>query len=500
MSNSERLNFVLILTDQQQRKSLGCYGNQHIKTPRLDALGREGIVFDSAFTANSICSPSRASLMTGRYPRTHGLIINGMQLDPVNEITLPQVLSANGYRTASVGKIHLASHNDVDSEMIANKSGYESPESKGYWAAGKRLSLPYYGFQEVRMCAGHSNDWTDYYHDLLAKDPNLPELLKMENALKPPSGAPSSWKSAIPEEYHSTTWVANEAIQKLERFAGEAEPFFLCASFPDPHFPYCPPSPWCDMYDPACVPMPRRHRDQLKTASAYYLSLVELFTNLLGYAPMDMPEDYIREIIAHTYGMVSLLDKHIGRIMDTISQSSLRDNTIVVFTTDHGEHLGDHGLIYKAAIYDELIHLPLIWWSPSRFGQPRRQQCIVSHIDLMPTILDLAGIAGPRGVQGISYKADLETGECPGRDWAYLEDDAEDGKAYMRTVWTPRCRLTYYLPAGEGDLFDLENDPDEFVNLWNDPASRGLRNEMMELLLRATIESSDPKPERFTSA
>ena len=500
MSDSDRPNFVFILTDQQRRDSLGCYGNQVVKTPTIDALAKEGIVFDRAFTANVICSPSRASLLTGRYPQTHGLVNNGMQLDPVNEITLPQVLAANDYHTASVGKIHLAPHGDVNPELTADKSGYESPESMGYWAAGKRLPLPYYGFQEVRMCAGHGSDWTDYYQDLLAKDPKLAELLKVENALKPPSGAPSSWKSAIPEEHHSTTWVADEAIQKLEQYENQSEPFFLCVSFPDPHFPYCPPAPWCDMYDPSSVPLPRRHPDQIKTASAELRRRFEQYTQELGCNPLEMPEDYAREIIAHTYGMVSMLDKHIGRIIDTISRSSLRDNTIVVFTTDHGEHLGDHGLVYKAVVYDELIHLPLIWWSPSLLGQQRRQQGIVSHIDLMPTILDLAGIASPRGVQGISYRAALKDGEYAGRDWVYLEDDEEDGKSYTRTVWTPRSRLTYYLPAADGDLFDLENDPDEFVNRWNDPEYRGLRNEMMELLLRATIESSDPKPERFRTS
>ena len=498
--SSGRPNFVLIITDQQRRDSLGCYGNRIIKTPSLNRLAKEGILFDYAFTANMICSPSRASLLTGRYPRTHGLTVNGMRLDPVNEITLPQVLASNGYRTASIGKIHLAPHNDIHPKITGNKSRYESPESPSYWAAGKELPLPYYGFQEVRMCAGHGCDWTDYYKDLLARDPRLPELLKVENALRPPSGAPSSWKSAIPEEHHSTTWVADEAVKKLERFAEGIDPFFLCVSFPDPHFPYCPPSPWCDMYDPACVPLPRRHQDQFKTASAYYHRMIGQYTQVFGYNPMQMPEDYVREIISHTYSMVSLLDKHIGRIVDTISQLDLQDDTIIIFTTDHGEHLGDHGFLYKVAPYDELIHVPLIWWSPARFDKPCRRQGIVSHVDLMPTILELAGVECPRGVQGVSYRAALKNGKASGRPWAYLEDDLEDGMGYKRTLRTRSYRLTYYLPDADGELFDLENDPDEFVNRWRDPAYCEIRNDMVETVLRATIESSDPRPERFTQA
>ena len=228
--------------------------------------------------------------------------------------------------------------------------------------------------------------------------------------------------------------------------------------------------------------------------------MIEHYTHVFGYNPMDMPEDYIREIIARTYGMVSLLDTHIGRIIDTISRLGLQDDTIIIFTTDHGEHLGDHGFVYKVAPYDELIRVPLIWWSPARFPGPRQEHRIVSHVDLMPTVLDLADVSAPRGVQGISYRAMLQDGDAPGRAWAYLEDDLEDGKGYKKTLRILQYRLTYYLPDADGELFDLQNDCDEFVTRWADPGYRRIRDEMMELLLRATIESSDPKPQRFAQA
>ena len=499
MPQTKRPNFVFIMTDQQRRDSLGCYGNCLIKTPSCDALAAQGIVFDRAFPANIICSPSRASVITGRYPRCHGLITNGMYLDPVNEITLPHVLSSHGYRTANVGKIHLTFCEKIEPQRTTNEAGYESPESRSHWLAGKRLPLPYYGFQEVRLCNGHGEDWTDYYYDLLARDPKLPDLFKEENALQPPSGAPSSWKSSLPEEHHSTTWVADESIKMLERYATDNQPFFLTINFPDPHFPYCPPAPWCDMYDPADMPMPKRTMDQLKTASGNFRCKNQSYTNIFGYNPIEMPDPYIREIIAHTYGMVSLLDKHIGRVVAELDRLGLQENTVVIFTTDHGEHLGDHGFVYKAVIYDELLHLPLIWCCPKRFGTPRRETGIVSHIDLMPTILDLASIAAPRGVQGVSYRVGLEGGNFSGRPFAYLEDDSEDNLEHVRTVWTPDRRLTYYLPDAEGDLFDLKNDPDEFVNRWHDPDYGDMRNEMVELLLRAAIEAADPKAERLAS-
>ena len=413
---------------------------------------------------------------------------------------MPQVLAAQGYRTASVGKIHLAPVADPDPESGIGVDGYESPEAQSYWSTGKRPPLPYYGYQQVRLCDAHGSASQDYLDDLVALDPGLPGLLDEENALAPPSGAPSSWKSAMPEEHHSSTWVADESIKLLEQYVAGDDPFFLTASIPDPHFPYCPPAPWCDMYDPASVPLPRYHEDQIRTASAYLRMRFERMVEHAGRTAMEMPEAHLREIIAHTYGMVSLLDKQVGRLIDSLKRLGLAENTIVAFTTDHGEHLGDHGFIYKVMPYDELYHLPLIWWAPGRFGGPRREPGIVSHVDLMPTMLDLAQIDCPRGVQGRSYRQSLDGADpspFEGRPWAYIEDDDADGESYLRTLWTGRYRMSYYLPHAEGMLFDLESDPHEYLNRWHDPALRSVRCEMTELMLRAAIEAADPAPPRL---
>lgn len=490
-------NFLFILTDQQQRKGLGCYGNDIARTPNIDRLAQEGVIFDNAFTANVICMPSRASILTGRMPRAHGLVTNGNYLDPL-EITLPQVLAEQGYRTSHVGKCHLAPHAESYPGCSKSDCGYESPEGKEFWAAGKKVPLPYYGFQQAKFASGHGKDHTDYYNEIKARDPRLPELLKSENALKPLSGAPSSWKSAIPEQHHCSTWVADNAISNMEEFARGDNPFFMFVGFPDPHVPYCPPAPWCDMFDPQSVPMPNRSRVELETASKTYARRIKEFAEVWPYHPLDMPDEHIREIIAHTYGMVSLVDKNIGRIMDTLKRLNLDENTIVIFSTDHGEHLGDHWLVYKMCIYDELIRLPLIWSCPGRLASGKRIEGIVSHIDIMPTILDLAGSNHPRGVQGISYAEGLGDGQIEGRPYAYLEDDAiwhEGNNTYLRTIRTPEYRLSYYFPEGDGELFDLKNDPNEFINRWHEPAYHSVRTELMELLLQAAMQAADPKPQ-----
>ena len=501
MDRRKEPNFVFILTDQQQREGLGCYGNQVADTPNIDRLAAGGVTFENAFCANGECMPSRASLLTGRMPRTHDLVANGTWLSP-KELTLPQVLASNGYRTRHVGKIHLSPHGALDPRIGTNETGYESPEGPEFWAAGKEFPLPYYGFQEAQVCAGHGEDHMHYYRDLLERDPGLPELLKMENALEPPSGAPYSWKSAIPEEHHCSTWVGDKAVEALQSFAQANDPFFLFVGIPDPHVPFCPPAPWCYKFNPADMPMPKRDRRETESASRMYMQTLARYAEILPYHPMEMPEEHIREIIAHTYGMVSLLDKTVGRIIAALERLGLEDDTVVIFSTDHGEHLGNHWLIYKTLPYDELIHLPLIWYNPSRFAPGTRPEGIVSHIDMMPTILDLAGIQHPRGIQGTSYAEGLSTGEVAGRPYAYMEDDGlgTNSVSYTRTIRTAEYRLTYYLPLEEGELFDLRNDPNEFVNRWNDPEYGRVRREMTELLLQATMQASDPKPERVAPA
>ena len=493
--NSKNPNIVLIVTDQQRRHSLGCYGNKTADTPNIDRIAGSGIVFDNAYTANVICSPSRASIHTGRMPCTHGLITNGCYLSPF-EITLPEVLGSHGYRTAHVGKCHLSPHSRPDQNTGNDSGEFISPEGPEFWGKGGSLPLPYYGYQEARICSGHGSDWMDYHRDLVSVDAKLPDLLKKENALEPPSGAPSSWKSGIPEEHHCSTWIADNAVGYLEAYARSEDPFFLFVGFPDPHFPYCPPAPWCHLFDPADVPMPHRSRDELQKASKDYAWRIERFAEAWPYHPFEMPDAHIREIIAHTYGMVSLLDRSVGRITGALERLGLTNSTVIIFTTDHGEHTGDHWLIYKCSPFDELIHLPLMWSWPSHFEAGKRFPQIVSHIDIMPTVLDIAGIPHPRGVQGLSYAGGLKSEDFQGRPYAYLEDDEEDGKGFLRTIRTPDFRLSYYLPAQDGELFDLQSDPNEFVNCWNDSAYRNIRDGLIELMLQATIQASDPKPER----
>lgn len=488
-------NVLLILTDQQRRSGLGCYGSPLVQTPAIDSLAREGILFENSFVSNPVCMPSRASLLTGRYPAAHGVKTNGIPLPPA-EITLAEILRRQGYRTAAVGKIHLSPY------AASREKG--SPESRAHWESGGRLPLPYYGFEEARVCAGSDADWMDYSLFLRGIDESIPELLKIEHALRPPSGAPSSWKSAIPEQYHASTWIGDQCIALLERYAAGPDPFFMHVSFPDPHFPFAPPAPYCDMYDPAAVPLPRRSKQELSSGSPYQRIRLEKLGKALGRPMGEMPEDYIREIIAHTFGMTTLVDRNVGRIVRRLEELGLAENTIVIFTSDHGEHLGDHWLLYKCAVYDELIRVPLIWKLPGPGPKGRKVQGLASLIDVLPTLVDLLGIPSPQGVQGQSFRAALEgkgpEGKGPegkswrGRESVIVQDDDPSTGDCSRTLRTERYRLTRYANLGIGELFDLRADPDEFVNLYDRPEARGLQAKLTLMLLDRELQSMDPLP------
>ena len=495
----ERPNVLFIITDQQRRDSLGCYGNPVAQTPNLDRLSSEGVTFDNAFSANVICMPSRATLLTGRYPRTHGVITNGVALSE-DEITLGHCLTQAGYTTAAVGKTHLTPHGG-DGHEFPPGSGrtYVGPEMRAWHAAGKDYPLPYYGFQHLATHQNHPGDGTHHRAELVAVDPKLPELWERENALEPPTGAPSSWKSAMPEEHSSSQWVADKTMAFVDRFAEEGNPFFIQVGFPDPHFPYCPVAPWCHMYDPADVPPPNRTQEEVALKSDHYRRRLARFEQALGYHPTDMPEAYLREIIAHTYGMVSQIDHNVGRIVAHLEARGLAENTVVVFLTDHGEHLGDHHLIYKAIVYDELYHMPMIFWGPGRLAGGRRVDALTSYVDFMPTILDLAGVDAPRGVQGRSFRAALADEEFAGREAVFLEDDEEDNRSFCRTLRTARYQMTVYLPTREGELYDVQEDPAQQRNLWNDAGYARVKADLFEQMAFEMMLACDPKPERVAS-
>ena len=367
---SPKPNIIWICTDQQRSDSLGCYGNPIVRTPNLDALAAAGTRFNRHITPMQICSPSRATMFTGLYPRNHELITNGMALDPEMP-TLTGLLADAGYRTHSVGKQHL--------QPILAPDEYNMPDSRAFWRsdAADDWNGPYYGFQTLDLLIGESDTAAisgHYARWLKANAPGAAALLKVDQAPEsPPADLDEIWRSAIPSELHYNSWIS-DCASKFIKQADADNPFFLFVSYPDPHHPFAPPIEYADRYNPADMPLPRLDPGERERLPEYYETLFPTdrgFRELYWAGLPDMEagsmidtagvsDDSMRRAIAHTYGMIEMIDDGVGRILKTLAQQGQSDNTIVLFTSDHGELLGTHGLLHKGPpSYRQLVEVSL---------------------------------------------------------------------------------------------------------------------------------------------
>jgi arylsulfatase A-like enzyme len=523
----DRPNVLLVLTDQQRADHLGCYGNQVLHTPNIDALATRGVVFERFYVTSPVCMPNRASLMTGRLPSLHGVRSNGLSLHFGN-VVFTELLRVAGYRTALVGKSHL--QNMTDREPLikpvtlkglerfgenpearhrsARGAEYEQ-ELRSRWSDSRhRIRTPYYGFEHVELCNGHGDDaFGDYSRWLAERHSDPGSLCGPANAL-PDShySAPQAWRTRVPEELYSTHYVAERSVSWLKEHAqsGGDRPFFLMASFPDPHHPFTPPGRYWDSYRPEDIALPRTCRPPTKSTPPHVRWLHEQRAS--GRWPVDTPrlfatsEREAREIIALTYGMIRMIDDRVGLLLAALRETGLDRRTIVIFTSDHGDYMGDHGLMLKGPMhYEGVVRVPFIWTEPGN-AQGKHSSALAGTLDVARTILARAGIDGYNGMQGRSLMPVVEGRDEQGADAVLIEEDSQ--RAYLgfaepirvRTVVTKRWRLTLYRGVQWGELYDLENDPDEERNLWDDAGYHGIRAAMAELLARAMMDACDRSP------
>lgn len=495
---AKRPNFLFFCTDQHQANDLGALGNSFVQTPNLDRLINEGVAMRNAITNYPSCVPARCSMFSGRYGSAMGMREfaqrrpeSGMSLDTN---TVARELQQAGYHTCGIGKFHVnacevwGKEDDVTTEEYAKR--------------GKHLPENYFGFEHLRLSARHREimNWA-HASDVAKHAPDVFGMAGPDNALAEPSGAWQSWKSAVPEEWYSTTWIADQAIDFLKGVRDPERPFFMWCSFPDPHHPMSPPKPWCDMYDPANVPLPHRREGELADMPPWCST----------HMPSDRPdvtgvsalgkegtyvhsEAFMREVRALTYGMISLVDKHCGRVIDALRESGELENTVICFTCDHGDYMGDHWLVGKGPMhYDSILRVPHFWWAPpGMIDGGRVSDALVTHTDMMPTVLEFAGIEIPWDVQGHSLRGILKGEQTDVRD-AVLVEHAYSGDYMPRTARAKDFRLTRWFgrdgkvqPVGE--LFDLREDPYELRNVFDDPAYASKRVEMTERLLELQVE------------
>lgn len=520
-----RPNFLVVMTDQQRADHLGCYGNAVVRTPAIDALARGGWQFDRAYVAAPVCMANRASFMTSRMPSLHGVRHNGIPLSR-GAPTFVEMLRADGYETALVGKCHLQNMEDRPPRLaLAPRDGrrvldgfaearrenlrefaYRQELPSTWRDPAHRIAAPYYGFAQVELADDHGDlAFGDYDRWLTARDGKAAARRGRDGAIDTPGiVAPQAWRTSLPAELYPSAYVGARAVAFLERVAAGDRPFFLMCSFPDPHHPFTPPGRYWDMYDPARIDLPASFATGGRDLSARLAWLHA--ERAAGDAPVDshrvfaVEEAEARQATALTYGMISLIDDALGRILEALEAHAMRDDTVIVFTSDHGDFMGDHGLLLKGPLhYQSLIRVPLIWSDPT-LASSGRSEALVSTLDIGETILHRAGLAAPNGTQGTSL-LDLMAGRpTPTRDAVLIEDETQ--RAYLgfsrpirlRTLVTREHRISLYGEDGVGELYDLAEDPHELTDLWHDPASQATRATLVDRLAREMLDLADRSP------
>lgn len=465
MSNQTKPNFLWICTDQQRFDTIRGLGNAHINTPNLDRLMDEGVSFDRTYCQSPVCTPSRASFLTGRYPRTTGTTRNGNDRFSDEEILVPHILAEHGYKCGLIGKLHLSA------------------------ADGRTEVLPkHHGYDMVKWCHGPRDGWGD--------DNAYQAWLRSQGV---------SWDTdyhgkdgGIDPQFHQTTWCANEAIGFMD--AHEGTPWLLSINIFDPHHPFDPPAAYKAKYPAEDMPLPKWREGELDNKPQIQRDDYEHGGQSgLGPSCKKLSDLEIQDYISDYYAMVDLIDVQIGRLIDHLETTGQRDNTIVIFHSDHGEMLGDHGLILKGGhFYEELVHVPLIISCPARLSENVRSQGLVELVDLAPTILDLAGIDVPLTMQGQSLSNILEGKSDPGvhRSSVYCEYynalPAAHKGIFATMYFDGRYKLIVYHGQDVGELYDHETDPDESDNKWNDPGYQSLKVELLLANFQQSVATVEP--------
>lgn len=441
------------MTDQQRPDSLGCYGDTFASTPNLARLAKEGAVFDNCYVQNPLCCPSRYSLLTGRYPHSHRVRAN-WYAPREGEKSFAHQLSRGGYNTAAIGKMHLTPWYDsfgFDGRIIA--------ESKFH------IDCP-----------------DDYEHFLNAHGKSRKELYDFESTTY--LNQCTAIQSKLPQEQHIDSFVGRSVCEYLKHVS---EPFCVMGSFPSPHNPYDPPVPYESLFmDKELPPVNMLEGEVARKPREGY----EYINSCIPHWPVrtdEFTDEQIHRIKAYYYSLNTLVDDWIGKIIETLAEQGFDNNTIIIYTSDHGDLLGDHGLIFKQVFYEQSVKVPLIIHAPS-YIEPQRRSEMVELIDLYNTICGAAGVWEGEGVQGRSLLPLLK-GET-----AYHREAAFSESFFGKMIRYGMYKMVYYAGKPYGELYNLEEDPFEQENLWDKLEGSAIKRELKDRLLEWMVSSEDELP------
>ena len=463
----ERPNILWICTDQQRWDTVGALGNEHIRTPNLDRLCDEGVAFTRCYSQSPICTPSRAGFLTGCYPSTLHVNRNGNDFFPCPERLITRRLADAGYDGGLSGKLHLAAANRRveprfgDGYRFYRWSHHPYPEE--FWPN------EHHAYQQ--WLAEQGVDWSEAYG--------------------PREGIVAR---GVPAKYHQTTWCANEAIAFLsEQRDG---PWLMSVNPFDPHPPFDPPPEYMARMDAAAMPLPLFRPEEMKTQLAF--AGVDHQTR----RPQS-PHDYdARRMVAAYYAQIELIDDQVGRMVEALESTGQRESTIVLFMSDHGDMLGDHALLQKGCrFYEGAVRVPLIVSWPGHVRAGLRSDALVELTDVPVTLMEATGLDVPEDVEGRNLLPILIGRADPHAFRDFVRSEYHDAlpmadASHANMIRDGRHKLVLYHGHEVGELYDLHEDPQEFHNLWDDPAHRDVRSELTRRIFDAVMLATDPGQRR----
>lgn len=487
-------NILWFCADQMRYDTISALGNAEINTPNIDRLIARGTTFKKCYVQNQICTPSRASFLTGRYPAAHRVNRNGNAFFPETERLVTKTFADNGYDCGLIGKLHLSTATKLEQRP---DDGYRLFE----WCQNP-------GWERVD---GSNAYWTwlrSKGHDPKGFFPGKPPYLSV---------------GTVPPELHQTAWIAERAIEFMKE--GRDGPWLLSLNPFDPHPPFNPPAEAMERFgdgDDLTPPLFRdsdiKHQERFSEVRSQKRRAVNPVLTPDERASHVIPEGDERgakpperfdgmKVKAAYYAMIENLDAQFGRILDYLEESGEIDNTIVIFTSDHGEMLGDHGLLYKGCrFFEGLLRVPLIFAGP---GIPvdEKSDAMAETVDIAPTLLALSGLEVEPAMQGLSFTDTVFKGESFHKETVVT--DFNDSLGSSEVTHDTRASMTcdgryklvvYHSHPGLGELFDLQEDPDEFNCLWDNPEHAELKARLIERHLNRMMGTLDAGPHRVDVA
>ena len=417
-------NILMIFTDQQRFDTIHALNNPIIRTPNLDRLVRQGVAFTSAFTPSPVCVAARASLHWGRYPAHTKCYDNGYA-NPTSP-TFMQILSDAGYRTHGIGKCHFA----PDKNSL---NGFQSRESQ----------------EEAARCDKPNDLYMQYI-----KDSAMPHVQEPHGSRGEMYYTPQV--SLLDEKHHPTNWIGERSLAFIREQADGDQPWMLFSSFIHPHPPFAPPTPWHRLYRAPLMPLPKVPPE----SESLHLH-INRYQNRYKYRDQGIDRNFVRSIKAHYYACISFIDYQVGRLLDELEATGQLDNTLILFSSDHGELLGDYNCFDKRSMHDSCQRIPMLVRYPQRFGAGEICNSPVSLVDIMPTMLEAAGLASTGFSLDGEDLAQIADGS-PSRECVFSQFNEKGNGVYVAI--NDRYKYCYSAPDNREFLFDRIQDPEETRN------------------------------------